>query len=113
MASNLHIDPILESAQAYGRTSYELIKLKAIDKTTGVASTFVSRALAVIAFTLFLLLCSIGLALWLGECLGSPFWGFLVVGGGYGLLGLILYFVFHSRIKSSLQNHLIQQLLKP
>ena len=38
-----YIEPLLQRAEQYGRTSIELFKLKALDKAAGVVSAFVSR----------------------------------------------------------------------
>ncbi len=35
------IEPLFERVEEYGKTSYELFKLKTIDKTSNILSTFV------------------------------------------------------------------------
>lgn len=107
----IFIEPLFERAEAYGKTSLELIKLKALDKTTEVVSTGVSRGIVVIVVSMFLVLSSIGGALWLGDLLGKSYYGFFCVAGFYGILGVVLYAFMHKWIKKCVSNSLILQLL--
>jgi hypothetical protein len=60
----------------------------------------------------FMLFVNLGIAFWLGIILGSTFYGFLVVAGFYGVLGAIIHLFFHNRIKRSIANNIVQQLIK-
>lgn len=104
-------EPLIERATEYGKTSVELYKLKAIEKTSDVASTMVSRMLAVMALGLFMLMISVGAAFWLGEILGKVYYGFLCVGGFYGVLGLVLYFILHKWVKERTSDAIITRIL--
>jgi hypothetical protein len=75
------IEPLFEKAEEYGKTSCELFKLKALDKTTQVISTFVSRGAVVLFLSMFNVIVNIGIALWLGDILGKPYYGFFCVAG--------------------------------
>ena len=85
------IEPLLERAEEYGKTSYELLKLKALDKTADVASTLISRAAVVLVLSIFIVLVNIGLSLWLGDVLGKSYYGFFCVAGFYVIIGIVLY----------------------
>lgn len=87
------IDPLIEKAEAYGKTSFELLKFKFLDKTAAVSATLISRLLLGIILSLFAILLNIAIALWLGELLGKNYYGFLIVAGFYGLCGMILLFL--------------------
>jgi hypothetical protein len=102
-------EPLLERAEEYGRTSYELFKLKALDKTTDVVSTFVSRGASVLVFTMFTIMANIGIAMWLGDILGKSYYGFFCISGFYGIIAVILYFVLHDDIKKRISNSIISQ----
>jgi hypothetical protein len=104
-------DPLVEKARTYGKTSIELYKLKAIEKTSEVTSTLVSRMLAFAALGLFLLMASIGVAFWLGEVLGKVYYGFLCLGGFYGAVGLVLYFILHNWMKERTSDAIIKKIL--
>ncbi len=104
------IEPLLERAEEYGKTSFELLKLRSLDKTADVTSTLFSRLLMVTAFLLFALMLNIALGFLLGDLLGKTYYGFLIVASFYGLVGIILYFV-HPTIKARVNDTIITQLL--
>ena len=103
------IEPLLEKAETYGKTSFELLKLKTLDKTADVASTLASRSLLTIVISFFAILINIGIALWLGDLLGKNYYGFLIVAACYGLAAIILL-IIHPFIKSRANNAIIKQL---
>ncbi len=104
------IEPLFEKIEDYGKTSYELFKLKAISKTAEVVSTFVSRVAVVIVLSMFLVFASIGLALWLGDLLGKPYFGFFCVATFYILLGGVLFFLLHKFVKRKVSNSIISEI---
>ena len=60
---------------------------------------------------MFVLIASIGLALYLGENLEKVYYGFFLVAGGYGLVGFVLYFIAHNWLKKSISSTIISQIL--
>jgi hypothetical protein len=106
------LDSLFDSAQEYGKTSLELLKLQALDKTSDVVSSFVSRAFAIFIFFIFVLIASIGIAVWLGEIMGKYSYGFFIVAGFYGITGIILFFFLHKKIKAAINNSIIKQFFK-
>lgn len=105
------IEPLFARAEEFGKTSIELLKLKAIDKSAGVVSTIVSRGTAVLFLTMFIVIVNIGAALWLGDILGKSYYGFFCVAGFYGIIGGIIYFFMHNTIKKRVSDSLIIQML--
>jgi hypothetical protein len=105
-------EPLVKKAREYGKTSFELYKLKAIEKTSDVVSTMVSRMLAFMALGLFILMLSFGAAFWLGEVLGKIYYGFLCVGAFYGVVGLVFYFFLHNWMKERTSDAIITRVLK-
>lgn len=105
------IEPLLEKAEQYAKTSFELFKLKSLDKTADVTATLISRVFFLIALSIFTITINIAIALWLGELLGKTFYGFLIIGGFYGLLTIVLFFLHHS-IKKRVNSSIIQQMFK-
>jgi hypothetical protein len=106
------LSSLLDSVEEYGKTSFELFKLKRLDKASDIAGTVISRIAAIIAFVTFLLMASFGAAFWLGDVLGRMWYGFFVVAAFYGLLGLLVYFVMHKGLKKILTDMIIHQTLK-
>jgi hypothetical protein len=107
----IFMEPLFASAETFGKTSLEIIKFKTIDKTAGVVSTLISRGAAVLVFAMFTIIVNIGIALWLGDLLGKPYYGFLYVAAFYGLLGVVLYFFTHAWVKKNISNSIITQML--
>ncbi len=106
------IESLLESAADYGKTSYELVKLKTIDKTSDVVSSLIPHAVVFLILMSFLLFLNLGVAFWLGEIFGNMFYGFFVVAAFYGIVGLVLHFFMHDRIKKKISDYIIKQALK-
>lgn len=104
------IKPLFEKIKAYGKTSYELYKLKTVSKTAEVISSLVARLAVVIILFMFLIFASLGLALLLGDTLGKFYLGFLCVAAFYSLLGIIFYFTHHF-IKRKISNSIISEIL--
>jgi hypothetical protein len=103
------IEPLLERAETYGKTSFELIKLKSLDKTADLASTLASRSMFTLVVSFFAFTINIAVALWLGDLLGKTYYGFLIVACCYALAGIVLL-IIHPFIKSRVNNAVIRQL---
>ena len=104
------IEPLLERAEQYGNTTFQLFKLKSLQKTSAVTSSLVSRLFLVITLSLFAFSLTTAIALFIGDLLGQNYYGFLIVAGFYALIGLVLYFI-HPFIKTRINNSIITQLL--
>lgn len=112
MAENQSIiEPLIEKVEVFGATSLELFKLKGIDKASSFAANISSRLIASLALAMFVVVASIGLALYLGEQFDKVYYGFFIVAGGYGILGFVLYFLAHQWIKKSISNTIIAEIL--
>ena len=106
------IESLLEKATDYGKTTFELVKLKALDKTSDVISSLLPNGIVFILITTFLIFLNFGLAVWLGEILGKVYFGFFVVAAFYGLLAIIIHYFMHKPIKKMVRDNFIRQMLK-
>lgn len=106
------IESLFERSAEYGKTSYELIKLKALDSTSDVISSFLPKVVVIVLFGSFMLFVSLGLAFWLGEILGKTFYGFFVVAAFYGIIAIVLNFFMHNWLKKIVSDYIIKQVLK-
>lgn len=106
------IETLLERATEYGKSGYELAKLKALDKSSDVLSTLTANSVVLIILSSFILFLNLGLAFWLGEILGRIYFGFFVVAAFYGISGILIYFFLHDWIKKVVSSKLINQVLK-
>ena len=103
------IDPLLEKVETYTKTSFELMKLKALAKTADVTSSLFSRSLFILLVSFFAFTINIAVALWIGDLLGKNYYGFLIVAGFYAIASVILLIV-HPSIKTRVNNNIIKQL---
>ena len=106
------LESLLERATEYGKTSYELIRLKILEKTSDVISSFIPHSVVFILFSSFMLFINLGWAFWIGEILGNTFFGFFVVAAFYGIAALVIYFLMHKWLKKHIYEYFIKQLLK-
>jgi len=106
------IESILERSAEYGKTTFELVKLKALDKTTDVVSSLFPNSIVFSLIVIFMFFLNLGLALWLGEILGKIYYGFFVVAAFYGILGIVMRLFMHKWLKKVAGNFFIKQVLK-
>jgi hypothetical protein len=106
------IETLLEKATEYGKSSYELAKLKALDKTSEILSTLLANSVVMVIISSFMLFLNLGLAFWIGEILGKIYFGFFVVSAFYGISGILIHFFMHDWIKKCINNSIIKQMLK-
>jgi ABC-type uncharacterized transport system fused permease/ATPase subunit len=106
------LESLVERATDYGKTSFELVKLQAVDKSSEVVSSVIPHTVVIILFSSFMLFLNLGLALWLGEILGKIFYGFFIVSAFYVLTGIVIHLFLHKPLKKIIRNYVIQQLLK-
>lgn len=104
------IESLLENTFKYGVAELELVKLKALNKTSDVVSGLVPHAVVFFILVLFLLFLNLGLAFWLGEIIGNNFYGFFVIAAFYALVGLVMHFFMHKWIKRKIGNFLVKQM---
>jgi hypothetical protein len=106
------MEPLLEKTTDLAITTLQLAKLKAIDKTSDVVSSFVPHWIVLVILTFFMIFLSIGLSMLLSEIVGKTWSGFLIVAGFYAFVALVLHFFMHKRFKKHIRNYVIEQLLK-
>jgi len=106
------IEELLERATEYGKTSFELLKLKALDKTSNVISSFIPNVVIFSLVVSSMLFVNIGIAFWLGEILGKTWFGFFVVAAFYGIIGIVLHFFLYKWLKEHIYNYINKQVLK-
>lgn len=106
------IATLFEHAEDYGKTRLKLFKLNAIDKSADVVSSLVSRVAVLIMVALSIIIISIGASIWIGKKLGDSFYGFLIIGGFYAFVALLLHVFRHQWIKYPISNSIIRQMLK-
>lgn len=105
---------ILESlfgrVEAYGKTTLELSKYKAMEYMSIIITLLASRFIVFIFMVLFVSFLSFGMALYLGDLLEKPYFGFFIVAAFYLVVGVVLFFSLHKWIKEPISDLLISQL---
>jgi len=106
------IETLIEKASDYGKTSYELAKFRALDKSSQVISSLLSNAVILIITSLFMLFLNLGLAIWIGQLMGQIYFGFFVVAGFYGIISILVYLLMRKWMMKKLGDSFIKQMLK-
>ncbi len=103
---------LLEKVEEYGKSGIELLKLKALDKSSDVISSAIPHLVVLILISTFLIFLNLGVAFGLGEILGKTFYGFLIVAAFYGSFALILHFFLHHWFKKIIRTYFIKLIIK-
>jgi hypothetical protein len=112
MEDNINLtESLLERITEYGKTSYELVKLNVVDKTSDSVSSLMAYAIVKVIAVCFLLFVNLGIAFWLGDILGKIYYGFFLVAAFYGLVTFILHFFMRKWMKRVFYDYFIRQML--
>ena len=107
-----HIETLFANAGEYLENKTELWKLKIVDKTSEAVSSIAEKAVIIVIALMFFILLNIALALLIGYWLGESFYGFFIMAGLYGIVGLVLHLSRDRWIKTPISNMIIQKFLK-
>ena len=101
------IESLLASIESYVKTTYQLTKLKAVEKITLILTSLMSWVIIGVVMLLFALFSSIGLALYLGDLLGKTYYGFFSMAILYLALGGILHFFLLKWLRKAIAQLII------
>ncbi len=104
------IESLIEKLKNYIETSIDLLKLKAIDKSSTLVSVIIDYLIVFLAFGIFAILLNIGLALLIGVLLGKAYYGFFIMAVINAIVGFILL-KNNKWIKTPLTNSMVKKLL--
>ena len=110
--SGMKGEELLETIKDYAATRYDLTRLKLVDKSSQLLASLISSVAIIIVMCFFLFFLSYAVAGYLSIAIGSPFSGFLIVGGVYLILGLLLYYLRNRHLELPLSNHFVKEFLK-
>ncbi|MBS1741899.1 MAG: phage holin family protein [Bacteroidetes bacterium] len=96
----------------YISTRFDIIKLQAADKVSGLLANVMAVVIVGFVFSLGLIFCGMALARWIGAWLGQLWLGYFIVGMLYFLFGVIVWFARKKLIYNPILNALIKQLMK-
>ena len=107
-----YIESLFANAGEYLENKTELWKLKMIDKTSEAISSVVEKLVVIFIGIIFFLLFNIALALLIGYWLGNSFYGFFILAGFYGIVGLVIHLSRDKIIRTPITNSIIKKFLK-
>jgi F0F1-type ATP synthase assembly protein I len=112
-APNEAMESLFHTTTGYVETRLEIARLKAVEKSADAASTiFAMSVVFLVAFLCFILL-NIGIALLIGQWMGTLYWGFIILGAFYAVIALLLYSARNSWLKSPVNDSIIKKVLSP
>lgn len=106
------IELLYNKAEKYTKTSFELLQLNTIDKTSDVISSLAVVTSMVIIVAMFILFINIGISLLIGKLLNDYAMGFFLISGFYFIVAIIVYLFRKSLIKIPIDNLIVSKLLK-
>lgn len=107
------IATLFDKAEDFGKTTLNLLKLNAIDKSADVISSLISRFAVIMLVVLSVLFISTGVSIWIGKMVGETFYGFLIVGCFYAFSAVFLQVFCQQWLKNCVSNSIIKQMMKP
>src|SRR5579872_4890733 len=105
------VETLINKTGEYLETKLELTKLKAINTSSDVLSTMVYWIVKILIIFLFIGFVSVGLAIWIGQTFGEYYYGFIIVGGFYLIVLLLIYAQRKKWIKGPVANSLVNKML--
>jgi len=105
------VELLVEKVKDYAETRIELLRLKAIDKSSSFLSLLIAMIVVILVGFISFMILSVGLALLLGDLLGKAYYGFFIVAGIYLITGLVLYSTRDKLLKSPMANSMIKKLM--
>jgi hypothetical protein len=106
------IESLIGNSKEYVDTRLNLLKLKAVDKSSDLVSSVLSFLPLILTFVIVFILLNIGIALLIGDLLGKAYLGFLILTALYIITGLVLYSQRNKMFKVPFANMLIRKFLK-
>jgi hypothetical protein len=107
-----NIELLYQKVEKYSKTSFELLQLSTINKTSDILSSLAVVIALSILLAMFTLFMNIGISLYLGDLLNNYVLGFMIVAICYFIIGIILFFFRKSLIKTPIENLIISKFLK-
>ncbi|MES2567461.1 MAG: phage holin family protein [Bacteroidota bacterium] len=106
------IGSLVEKTEDYAKTSIELLKLKALDKSTSAISSLASIVIILISSLFIISMINIGVALWISALMDNSYSGFFIVALFYAVLSVVLYVFREDIVKTPISNRIITHIRK-
>lgn len=110
IAENMEL--LYKKVEKYSKTSFELLQLNTIAKTSDVISSLAVVITISILLAMFTLFMNIGISLFIGHLLHDYAMGFFIISGFYFIVGILFYAFRKSLIKIPIDNLIVSIFLK-
>lgn len=104
------IESLLDKAKEYINTRIAQVKLSVAEKISKVLSVIIAGFVAVLVFLFFVLFSSIAAAIAIGNMMGKPWLGFLIIAAVWLLLGIIIWKAKNRLLRIPIMNAIINGL---
>jgi hypothetical protein len=102
------LEELIETCSTYIQARMRLTVLQLSEKTSKIASDFLTIIILIILFLFASIMLNIGLAKWISHGLNNEWGGFFIIGGFYVLLGILLMVMKEKLIRIPLLNAIIK-----
>ncbi len=102
------IEQVVDDIKDYVHINVELIKLKTTEKGVIIASTLLVNLLLGVCVFLAILFLSFAAAFGIAETTGKIYLGFLIVGGFYILVGIVMLMTKDKWLKNTFIDNIIK-----
>ncbi|MCD6018309.1 MAG: hypothetical protein K0S53_1430 [Bacteroidetes bacterium] len=106
------IGSLFEKTEDYAKSSIDLLKLKALDKSTSAITSFASIFVILISTLFIIMMISVGAAIWISKLMDNSYSGFFIVALFYAVLSVVLYVFRDEIIKTPISNRIITHIRK-
>lgn len=104
------VETLLQHANEHLETRLKLFKWKTALKSADIISVSVGRIVLIAFVTMFVLVLTIAVGLYLGDLLGKNYYGFFILAGFYGLCIMLVYLFKSKWIETPVSNGIIQKM---
>jgi hypothetical protein len=109
LSENLSI--LNDSVKKYLNARLELAKIKMMAKATRIGTYFFSTMVVLITLAFFFLFLAFAFSFWYAENFGNIYEGFLLSGGGFVVLGLIILLLRNQIFSNSIVRNIADILM--
>ena len=102
----------LSNAAGARPMSFTRHRLRVIDKISKFFASVITGLFLAMTFIIFITVFNIGIALYIGECTGKTYLGFLLVAAFYAVAGIILFLGRRALIRSAITSILIKKITR-
>jgi hypothetical protein len=112
MEAHAKIEETVDNIKDYINTRYELVGLQASEKVSGIMSNVISGFMILVVIMLSVVLLSFSAAWYLSSVIGHRYSGFLLIGGLYLVLGIVMIFLKDKILFRPFRDIIIGQIYK-